>query len=90
MHRAEAGMAGWLRGLVALASAGWVVPMWLGFWTVLQFAELELMPALMQQPRLNSFPFLDFAVDCLVIGFLWLGVVIAGWAWVVTGRRRGA
>lgn len=58
------------------------------FWTVLQFAELELMPALMQQPRLNSFPFLDFAVDCLVIGFLWLGAAIAGWVWVATGRRR--
>ncbi|MBX3711050.1 MAG: hypothetical protein KF800_03710 [Lysobacter sp.] len=83
-------MAGWLRGSIALASAGWVVPMWLGLWTSLQFVELELMPLLMQQPRLNAFPFLDFAVDCFVVGFLWLGAVIAGWAWVATGRRRSA
>lgn len=83
-------MAGWLRGLVALASAGWVVPMWLGCWAALQFLKLDLMPVVMQQPRLTSFPFLDSAIDCFIIGFLWLGVVIAGWVWVATGRCRSA
>ena len=83
-------MAGWQKALIALASAGWVVPMWLGCWTALQFVELELMPVLMQQPRLNSFPFVDSAIDCFIVGFLWLGAVVASWAWVGAGRLRSA
>lgn len=71
----------WFRGLIALLSAGWLVPMWLGVATMLDFVELELWPLLLQQPELNSFPFIDFAWKCFAIGFLWLGLAVAGWAW---------
>lgn len=80
----------WFRALVALLSAGWLVPVGMGISTLLQFVELELWPLLLQQPKLNSFPFLDFAGNCFAIGLLWLGLVIAGWSWVAMGAlQRG-
>lgn len=72
----------WFRALIALLSAGWLVPVWLGVATMLDFVELELWPLLLQQPKLNSFPFIDFAGKCFAVAFLWLGLVVAGWAWV--------
>ena len=72
----------WFRALIALLSAGWLVPMWLGVATMLDFVELELWPLLLQQPKLNSFPFIDFAGKCFAVAFLWLGLAIAGWVWV--------
>lgn len=79
---------GWARALIALLSAGWLLPMWMAAWTMLEFIELELWPLLLQQPKLNSFPFLDFAGDCLTVAVLWLGLVIAGWAWVAVGALQ--
>ena len=78
----------WARALIALLSAGWLVPMWMAVLTVLEFIDLELWPLLLQQPKLNSFPFLDFAGDCLAVAVLWLGLVIAGWAWVAVGALQ--
>ena len=78
-------MAGWQRALIALLSAGWVVPMLIGCWTMLQFVQLKIWPLLLQQPAPNSFNFPDYAMDCFIVGFLWLGIVVAGWAWVATG-----
>lgn len=78
-----------VRAIVALLSAGWLIPMWLGVSALLDFVEVELWPLLLQQPKLNSFPFIGFAERCFAIGFLWLGVVIAAWAWVgATARQR--
>lgn len=74
------------RAVLALLSAGWLLPMWLGIATVLDFVELELWPLLLQQPKLNSFPFIEFAGECFAVGFLWLGAVIVGWAWYWLGR----
>ena len=80
-----------IRAIVALLSAGWLVPMWLGLSALLDFVELELWPLLLQQPKLNSFPFIGFAEQCFAIGFLWLGVAIAAWAWVgIAARQRAA
>ncbi len=70
------------RALIALLSVGWLVPMWLGVSNVLDYVVLELQPVLLQQPKLNSFPFIDFADRCFAFAFLWLGVVLAGWAWL--------
>jgi hypothetical protein len=72
----------WFRALIALLSAGWLAPMWLGVATMLDFVELELWPLLLQQPKLNSFPFIDFAGKCFAVAFLWLGLALVGWAWV--------
>jgi hypothetical protein len=69
------------RALIALLSTGWLLPMWLGVSSALDFVALELQPLLMQQPRLNSFPFIDFAGRCFAIAFVWLGAVLGGWAW---------
>lgn len=80
-----------IRAIVALLSAGWLVPMWLGVSALLDFVEVELWPLLLQQPKLNSFPFIGFAERCFGIGLLWLGVVIAAWAWAgVAARQRAA
>lgn len=86
---------GFLRFVLALLSAGWLVPLWLGAWALLQFVEVELWPLLLQQPKLNSFPYLDFAGRYIAIGFLWLGAVVFGWAWAGLGalkrtQQRGA
>lgn len=78
-------MAGWQRALIALLSAGWVVPMLAGCWTMLHFVQVVVWPLLQQQPASNSFNFPDDTMNCFLVGFLWLGIVIAGWAWVATG-----
>ena len=74
------------RAALALLSAGWLLPRWLGIAAVLDFVEVELWPLLLQQPKLNSFPFIEFAGECFAIGFLWLGAVIVGWAWYGLAR----
>lgn len=71
----------WFRALIALLSVGWLLPMWLGVSNVLDFVTLELQPLLLQQPKLNSFPFIDFAGRCFAFAFVWLGAVLGGWAW---------
>ncbi len=76
------------RVAVALLSAGWVVPMWMGVRTLLDFVELELWPLLLEQPELNSFPFIPFAGDCFALAFFWLAVVVAGWSWVGVGALQ--
>lgn len=78
----------WFRALIALLSAGWLLPMWLGVSTLLEFVELELWPLLLQQPKLNSFPFIDFAGKCFSIAFLWMGLAVAAWAWVALGALQ--
>lgn len=77
-----------VRGLLVLLSTGWLVPMWMGVRTLLDFVELELWPLLLEQPELNSFPFIPFAGDCFAIAFLWLGVVVAGWSWAGIGALQ--
>ena len=69
------------RVMIALLSIGWLLPMWLGVSNVLDYMALELQPLLLQQPKLNSFPFIDFAGRCFAIAFLWLGAALAGWTW---------
>ncbi len=78
----------WFRALLALLSAGWLVPMWMGVRTLLDFVELELWPLLLQQPELNSFPFIPFAGDCFAVAFLWLAAVVFGWSWAGVGALQ--
>ncbi len=74
-----------VRVVVALVSVGWLVPLWMGVRTLLDFVELELWPMLLEQPALNSFPFIPFAGDCFAVAFFWLAAVVAGWSWVGVG-----
>jgi hypothetical protein len=76
------------RAVIALLSAGWLIPMWMGLRTVLDFVALELWPQLLDQPVMNSFPFLPFAGNCFAVAFLWLGLAIAGWAWAGVGALQ--
>ena len=78
----------WLRVVVALLSAGWLVPMWLGVKTVLDFVHAEAWPLWMGETPANSFPFLGFAGDCFLLAFVWLGLVVFGWAWAAFGALR--
>ena len=80
----------WFRVLVALLSAGWVVPMWLGTTTLVQFLDGELWPLLLDQATGNSFGFTGFADDCFALGFAWLGLVIFAWAWAGAGALQRA
>jgi hypothetical protein len=69
---------------VALASVGWLVPMWLGVETYLSFWQAEAYPLLRHAEHpTNSFPYLHFASQCFDIGFLWLGVVGLCWSYVL-------
>ncbi|MCC7248246.1 MAG: hypothetical protein IT473_06465 [Lysobacter sp.] len=88
--RTNGGRSMAIRAIVALLSAGWLVPMWLGVSALLDFVEVELWPLLLQQPKLNSFPFIEFAERCFAVGFLWLGIAIAAWAWVGMSMRQRA
>ena len=77
--------------LVALFSAGWLVPVWLGVATYLSFWQVEGWPLLLgKQTRLSSFPYISFSLDCFSVGFAWLGAVILFWAYVgyVSFRSR--
>ena len=76
--------------LIALASVGWLVPMWLGLDTYLTFWKAEAYPLLLrvEQP-LNSFPFLDFASDCFAVAFLWLGVIGFAWSYALSAWLAG-
>lgn len=70
--------------LIALASVGWLVPMWLGVDTYLSFWQAEAYPLLLHEDPLNSFPFLRFASNCFAVAFLWLGVVGFGWSYALS------
>ena len=68
--------------VVALLSAGWLFPMWLGVSTYLSFWSLEGGPMLLGRETGHSFPFLAFAGDCFSWGFAWLGVVVVFWSYL--------
>lgn len=72
--------------LVALFSAGWLFPMWLGVSTYLDFWEVEAWPLLDGDHPGNSFPFLSFARDCFAWGFSWLALALLFWAYIAFSR----
>jgi len=67
--------------VLALLSAGWLVPLWLGIDTYLTFFRVEVWPLLGGQKPLNSFPFLEFTSRCMTLSLFWLGLVIIFWAY---------
>jgi hypothetical protein len=79
--------------LVAFLSAGWLVPLWLAVSTYLSFWRAEGWPLLQGKNPANSFPYLDFAQDCVLVSAVWLGVVVFFWAYIgytAFVRRRAA
>ena len=80
--------------LVAIASTGWLVPLWLAVHAYLSFWQAEAWPLLQGQHPMNSFPFIRFAEQCLGMTFVWLAVVVSCWSYAgyaaFIGRRRAA
>jgi hypothetical protein len=72
-----------IAGLVAAISAGWLIPMWFGVTTYLQFWRFEGWPLLLGHPHLNSFDFLLAAESAFKIAFIWLAFVILAWSYVI-------
>jgi len=83
-----------IRFLVAIFSAGWLIPLWLAVHTYLSFWQAEAWPLLLGQHPMNSFPFIHFADQYFSITFVWLAVVVFGWSYAgyaaFIGRRRSA
>lgn len=79
--------------VVALLSAGWIVPLLLGVDAYLSFWQAEGWPLLLGKHSGNSFPFVHFAAQYLRVAFAWLGVIVFFWAYtgcVALGRGRSA
>ena len=67
-------------------NAGWIVPFYLCAYTVLQWFQLEASPLIQGvEHRHNSFPFLGFAQQMLMIACIWLGMAIV----IYTALRSG-
>jgi hypothetical protein len=75
--------------LIALASVGWLFPLWLGVESYIS-GQLEVFRFLLhvEQP-LNSFPLLGFSVNCFAVAILWLGVVGLGWSYALSAWLIG-
>ncbi|ROU06469.1 hypothetical protein [Lysobacter enzymogenes] len=68
--------------LVAVFSAGWLLPIWLGVATYLDFWRAEVLPRMDGTLIGNSFPFLDFSKQCIGWGLAWLAAALAFWAYL--------
>ncbi len=75
------------RLILALLSAGWVVPLWMGTHLYLEFMSAEVWPRLAGRDPGNSFPYLRIASPCFTIAFVWLGIVILCWAFMATAPK---
>ena len=79
-----------VRFLLALLSAGWLVPLWLGVWSYLDFMQSEIWPAVLGHPKMTSFPFLHVTKGSFTIAFGWLGFVILFWSYRGLSKPHGA
>jgi hypothetical protein len=69
--------------ILVVVSAGWIVPLYLGIDSIISFLRLEVYPRLLGQSPLNSFPFLRFSKQMVIIGFAWLAIVSLFWSAVL-------
>lgn len=76
------------RLLIALFSAGWLVPLWISAYSMFAFCNGELWPRLRGEHPLNSFPFIRFSEQVFTFAFVWLAAVIAFWAWRLSDDNK--
>jgi len=77
------------RVILAAASAGGLLPLWAAVESVLSYTESELLPRVAGQVvPLNSFPYIHFAKQCFAISFVWLGSVVALWAFFFSRGQK--
>ncbi len=74
------------RTLISLFTAGWLIPLWLGVNSWLDFWQFEVWPRLVGGQPMNSFPMLDFSRQCLATAVIWLGLVLLFWSWLGSAR----
>jgi|SRR6185312_9246480 len=67
--------------LIAILSAGWLVPLWFAVDTFFAFWQGEAWPLLQGQHPMNAFPFIHFARQCLCVALVWLGIVALCWSY---------
>ena len=77
-----------LNFFLAVASAGWVAPLWLASSMYSSYVTQDLLPRLQGQYPLTSFPNLQVATGLVHIALAWLGVAVAGWAYWGLSRGR--
>jgi hypothetical protein len=70
-----------LRILIAMFSAGWLLPLWLSANSMFTFFNVELWPRLRGENPLNSFPFVHFSERAFTVSCVWLAAVIVFWTW---------
>jgi hypothetical protein len=75
------------RILIAIFSAGWLLPLWVSASAMFQFLSAEVWPRLAGQQPLNSFPFLHFSSQAFTVACIWLASVIIFWAWRLHPQR---
>ena len=66
---------------ISLLSAGWVIPLWLAVDTYLDYWQSVGLPLSLGMRPVSSFPYLEFAANSFGIAMLWLGIVVASWAY---------
>lgn len=72
-----------VRIVVALLSAGWVVPLLSAGWMAVEAVALIGHPV---APASERFDRLMWARGLLAVGFIWLGLAAAGWAYAASGQ----
>ena len=73
-----------MRIIVTLLSAGWVVPLGAAGWLAAEAVALIGHPV---APASERFDRLMWARGLLAVGFGWLSLVAAGWAYAASGRE---
>ena len=83
-----------LRALVAIFSAGWIIPLCVSASSMFTFFSQEVLPRLRGEHPLNSFPFVHFSEQAFMVACIWLAAVILFWSWrwsgpMTAGPRSG-
>lgn len=69
------------RILIAIFSAGWLLPLWLSVDTMFDYLRAEVVPRLFGQNPINSFPFVHFSQQSFTVACIWLAAAVFFWAW---------
>ena len=76
------------RVILGICSSLWVAPLGMAAHEVRAFVEGEWLYRVGGQPRLDSFPHLDFAEKLLYVALAWLALVVTGWAIFLLNRLK--
>ena len=72
------------RTLITLFSAGWLLPLWVSVDLLFVYSRADLVPRLLGQHPVNSFPFLQASQTLFAGACVWLAAALLFWAWRVT------